>query len=94
VSASRLPLARRFFVFPLMRRLGGVAIVYRAPFGPAILIALMRSWPRRALAMIGFRSNNAGRGGRIAGREAILHGLVVLVLLRPRRHQFLLPPDS
>jgi hypothetical protein len=61
--------------------------------GSAIRIALMRSWPRRAFAMINSWSNNAARGGRIAGGEAILHGLVVPVVPLARRHQFFPPPD-
>jgi hypothetical protein len=46
------------------------------------------------LVPIGFRSNNATRRGRITGGEAVFHRLVVLIVLRPRRHQFFPPPDG
>ena len=54
-------------MLPLVRRLGGMAVVCGRPLRPGIVIPLMRRFPRRVLTVVGSRANDAA-GGSLAGK--------------------------
>jgi hypothetical protein len=84
---------------PKKVRAGRFVKVHKAQCSPGRLVlrigeVAISSLGADILVPIGFRSHNAARRGRITGGEAVFHRLVVLIVLRARRHQFFPPPDG
>jgi hypothetical protein len=69
------PPSRCLLMLPLICRLGHMAIVVRCTLRSSIVVALVRCWPMAGRAWPG----NPAVRWRIAGREAVRHGLVLLV---------------
>jgi hypothetical protein len=72
---ERLSPSRCLLMLPLICRLGHMAIVVRCTLRSSIVVALVRCRPMAGRAWPG----NPAVRWRIAGREAVRHGLVLLV---------------